>query len=138
MNRSEKVARRVVEMLDSIERDESLFFPCDSRDAREHRAREDKIERSKVLREVLGMPALRYGGRDWECGGFPCKHKLWRRGNDVPRRHGSYRCEVCLSCGARRFTSHVLSMPSLRYESLSKWKLDHDAPSPAFHDEDDE
>jgi len=37
---------------------------------------------------------------------FDCRHESTRRGKDVPRRWGSFRTEVCASCGAFRTHGH--------------------------------
>ena len=35
-----------------------------------------------------------------------CSHSETTRGNDIPRRWGSYRSEVCRACGAFRPLDH--------------------------------
>lgn len=35
-----------------------------------------------------------------------CEHADTTRGEDIPRRYGSYRSEVCSACGAFRTLTH--------------------------------
>lgn len=36
----------------------------------------------------------------------PCAHANTKRGDDIPRRYGSYRSRVCVDCGAFEARTH--------------------------------
>lgn len=46
-----------------------------------------------------------------------CAHTKTKRGKDAPLRYGSYRTEVCKTCGAYRTHGH-----DMHRSNMSKWQ----------------